>query len=78
MAAELEKVRAKFRVNNVGNGSVNLSAVNSGSVENEAFFKGAPMGTIQLSILNSESLKAFENGVEYFVDFTRAPVIEPV
>lgn len=71
-------VRAKFRVNNVGNGSVNLSAVNSGSEENQTFFKATPMGTIQLSILNPDALKEFVNGAEYFVDFTRAPDSEPV
>lgn len=63
-------VSAKFRVTTLGIGSVNLSAVNSKSGENEQFFKGTPVGIIQMSTLTDETLKHFESGKEYTVTFS--------
>ncbi len=73
-------VRAKFVVNvNKDNGStdeaykgseIHLSAVYSGSPENEAFFKMTPGGNISLVTVNPEAAKQFIPGKEYYVDFT--------
>jgi hypothetical protein len=73
-------VRAKFTVNtNKDNGStdpaykgseINLSAVYSGSPENEAFFKMTPGGNITLVTVNPEAAKQFVVGTEMYIDFT--------
>jgi hypothetical protein len=73
-------VRAKFVVNsNVSNGSenetykgntINLSAVTSGSKENEEFFKMTPGGNISLATVNPKAAEQFVVGKECYVDFT--------
>lgn len=70
-------VRAKFKVQNVdtredGGGTVTLTPVTSGSEENEAFYRWTPGGSIILSTINAEAVKQFENGKEFYVDFTPA------
>ncbi len=73
-------VRAKFIVNvNKDNGStdeqykgseIQMSAVYSGSPENEEFFKMTPGGSIQLVTVNPKAAAQLIQGKEYYVDFT--------
>lgn len=73
-------VRAKFVVNvNKGNGSadeaykgneIRMSAVYSGSPENEEFFKMTPGGNISLVTVNPKAAEQFKQGQEIYVDFT--------
>ncbi len=67
-------VRAKFVVGYTPEGStdVHLSPVYSGSQENEQFFKATPGGSISLCVLNEDARKYFEQGKEYYIDFTKA------
>lgn len=67
--------RAKFRCDSVksheggGDGQeVTLSAVTSGSEENESFFKSTPSGNLSISHYNPEV--NFEEGKSYYLDFT--------
>ncbi|MFC3834781.1 MULTISPECIES: hypothetical protein [Deinococcus] len=73
----MERTRAKFKVvgkteGTDGTGNVSLQAVHAGSEENEAFFRYTPAGSINLNILNPQAMAAFEQGAEYYVDFTKA------
>lgn len=74
-------VRAKFWVSvieSVWEGKatrVNLIAVYSGSPENDKFFEATPAGSIEMTIKNEVAAQLFEQGKEYYVDFT--PVVEP-
>lgn len=52
--------------------AVALSPVTSGSAENEKFYELTPGGSISLSIVNAETVKSFEVGKTYYVDFTPA------
>lgn len=79
-------VRAKFRVSTISKttqpdgvetSTVSLSAVCSGSEENEKFFKYTPGGSISLSTINPEAASQFEEGKEYYVDFTFAQEAAP-
>lgn len=80
-------VRAKFIVNtNKDNGSadekykgseINLSAVYSGSPENEEFFKMTPGGNITLVTVNPKAAEQFVVGKEVYVDFTPVEKLEP-
>lgn len=71
-------VRAKFRCvekqdhNNTGEGSVKLEAVVGGSEENDKFFHWTPSGTIQMGVVNKDAFAQFEEGKEYYLDFTPA------
>lgn len=71
-------VRAKFRCeqiadNSEGNGSrVLLRPVTCGSEENERFFNLTPYGLIEIGTVNLDSVKEFEIGSDYYVDFTKA------
>jgi len=73
------KVRAKFECTFI-NGSdevnetstLNFSACIDGSPENKEFSKYTPGGSVQIAMdNNSEALKYFEEGREYYLDFTR-------
>jgi hypothetical protein len=78
------KVRAKFSVQQVfqaktTDGSiysenVTLSPVYSPdpNTENAAFWKATPSGRIDLYISNPDAFGRFEQGAEYYVDFTPA------
>ena len=46
--------------------------VADGSKENKEFFNATPAGQISLSIVNPAASKQFEEGKEYYVDFTPA------
>ena len=70
-------VRAKFKVISVtdcgdGKKSIALSAVTSGSPENEQFFQWTPSAAINMATINAEAAKQFEVGAEFYVDFTLA------
>lgn len=70
--------RAKFVVTNkedtIASGStVKLSAVTSGSAENEDFYKYTPSGQITLSTINEKAASEFKVGSFYYVDFTEVP-----
>ena len=70
-------VRAKFKVesvesNGADGGTVKLAPVMSGSAENESFFKWTPWGAIEIGTINEAALTQFEQGAEFYVDFTRA------
>lgn len=71
-------VRAKFKCEKCSpeNGgdypTIRLSAVINGSNENEEFFRYTPSGTITLGLANVETAKHFQEGQEYYVDFTPA------
>jgi len=70
-------VRAKFRVVEISQISADgmklrLTAVTSGSPENEEFFKYTPSGSIDIGTVNAEAAKEFEFGKEFYVDFTEA------
>lgn len=70
-------VRAKFKVDEItffasGVGKLVLQPVTGGSEENEKFFKYTPGGKIELHVVAPETLKMFEVGVEYYIDFTPA------
>ena len=52
--------------------TVFLSPVYSGSEENKQFFAATPGGQISLYVINPAGFATFEQGKEYFVDFTLA------
>lgn len=66
-------VRAKFVCNwkDEKGSTITLSPVYSGSEENKAFFAATPGGSIQLYTTNPDAAAAFEQGKEYYVDFTK-------
>lgn len=67
-------VRAKFSVSFVDqhNKTVYLAPVTSGSGENAEFFKMTPGGQIMLYTVNDAALAQFENGAQFYIDFTKA------
>ena len=76
-------VRAKFEVTKISdanwkgaNGedvrSVELYPVCDGSPENKSFFAATPGGRIELGCANLKAVEQFEEGKEYYVDFTPA------
>ena len=70
-------VRAKVQCTkkeSLENGAANLIfyPVADGSKENKEFFNATPAGTISLSIVNPSAAKQFEQGKEYYIDFTPA------
>lgn len=67
-------VRAKFVCSFVEDRSktVYMNPVYSGSDENKRFFAATPGGNITLHVLNEAALAAFQQGQEYYVDFTPA------
>ncbi len=76
-------VRAKFVVhtkvdNGEGEASIKLYPVSSGSQENKDFYKWTPGGVIELGTINAKAAAEFEEGKEFYVDFTPAPIAEPV
>lgn len=77
IAQEAHMVRAKVHCQLVerfsdGSGNAHFHPVYSGSPENEAFWKATPGGTIILYTVNPQALAQFEQGKEYYLDFTPA------
>lgn len=70
-------VRAKFRCQSVtthagGGEEVRLSAVSPDSEDNKAWSKWTPSGELSMYISNEAAHGAFEPGVDYFLDITKA------
>jgi hypothetical protein len=65
-------VRCKFVCSFKEGQSVHFSPVYSGSEENEKFFQATPGGQIAFYTVNESALAQFEQGKEYYVDFTPA------
>lgn len=76
-------VRAKFKVTKIEDANwkandggdvrtVRLWPVCDGSPENKAFFAATPGGEIALGCANLKAVEQFEEGKEYYVDFTPA------
>lgn len=75
----MAQVRAKFVCTNVNESPeyqqklVALMPVTTGSEENKSFSKYTPAGNVQLSIsYETEASNFFEEGQEYYLDFTLA------
>lgn len=75
----MSKVRAKFVCTNVNDSPdyqqklINLMPVTTGSEENKSFAKYTPCGNVQLSIsYETEASNFFEQGKEYYIDFSLA------
>ena len=67
-------VRCKFVCSFKEGQSVHFNPVYSGSEENQKFFQATPGGQIAFYTVNRSALDQFEQGKEYYVDFTPAPV----
>ena len=70
-------VRAKFRLDKVDGGEIQLFPVYSEDPnhENKAFWDATPGGSIQLFIQNPKAIQFFAqagNGAEFYIDFTKA------
>lgn len=71
-------IRAKFNVSTVakhfngGGASVTMSPVVGDAGENKTFWDATPSGKIEMHITNPDAIKVFENGGEFYVDFTKA------
>jgi hypothetical protein len=67
-------IRAKFQCHSIQkseDGSaclVRLSAVTTGSAENEQWSKYTPAGDLSLNISNPAAFEQFEQGKEYYLD----------
>lgn len=70
------KVRAKMVCASVAptgdTFTVRLSPVVGGSEENDQFYKYTPGGIVSLEVLSEETANHFEQGQEYYVDFSKA------
>lgn len=73
-------VRAKFKCvskqpnqyNPQDGDVIKLSAVVSGSAENESFFKWTPSAEMSLATVNPSAAAQFEVGKEYYIDISLA------
>lgn len=69
-------VRAKFKVDSITlyaeSRSVKMSPVTSGSEENKSFSKWTPSGSLEINISNPDAYDKFEQGKEYYIDFSPA------
>lgn len=79
---EIERIRAKFRVQSVkradyGQGSVSeeivAGPVVGGSDENRSFSRATPSGELKLTITNPDAFGFFVAGAEIYLDVTPAP-----
>jgi hypothetical protein len=70
------KIRAKMYVVNItrngGTEQIRLGAVTSGSEENKSFSKATPSASVDIAIDNPGAQNQFQQGKEYYVDFTPA------
>ena len=67
-------VRAKFWCSGIDKIEwatiVTLTAVYSGSLENEQFFEATPVGKVEMYIKNEIAAQEFELNKHYYLDFT--------
>lgn len=74
-------IRTKFVCESVthrANGStLTLMPVTHGSKENEKFFKYTPSGILEIGTINSEAIKQFVPGKEYYIDIQPADAETP-
>lgn len=75
---DCQRVRAKFtcnwkqtRADGVGE-QISFCPVYSGSEENKRFFQSTPGGEVRLFTTNPSAAAFFEQGKEYYLDFTPA------
>ncbi len=71
------KIRAKFRCNTVtktvdGGEQVYFAPVTSGSDDNKTWSRYTPSGQLAMTITAEGAVGQFEQGKEYFLDFTPA------
>jgi len=70
----MSEIRAKFVCDKVEKNEdgtkISLTPVTNGSEENESFFSYTPYGSIEIGTVNPNV--KFEEGKEYYVDFTLA------
>lgn len=52
--------------------TIKLHAVYDDSQENKEFFKYTPAGSVELHVVNTSAADKFEEGKEYYIDFTQA------
>lgn len=71
----ISKVASAEDANGDISASLSFEAVIDGSPENKEFWKWTPAGQINIHIDNPEALKMFDEGEEYYVDFTKAEKI---
>jgi hypothetical protein len=80
----MDKVRAKFWVEKIEDAkatgrkgepltSVHLRPVAGGGEENDRFYGLTPGGSAELLLVSPETAAFFEQGAQYYLDFTRAP-----
>jgi hypothetical protein len=60
------------RQNEDGAAYLYFTPVYTGSEENKRFFKYTPGGQISFTVANKEVVEKFEQGKEYYVDFSPA------
>jgi len=80
--SKVQKVRAKFRCNNVDSENVTgdsrniqMEVVIDGSPENKEFSEYTPYGQFNIGIdKGAKALELFEEGREYYIDIIKAPV----
>ena len=51
-------------------GQVSFSPVYTGSPENKSFFAATPGGQINFYCVNAAAFNSFEQGKEYYIDFS--------
>lgn len=73
-----KSVRCKFKVDSVepaegeAVATVRMSAVTTGSAENEAFWKYTPSGQLVFSTINLAAAEQLKPGAEFYIDITPA------
>lgn len=77
-------VRAKFKVQSIQDSTDQAGKVHGRRVtltpvysddpahENRSFWQATPIGSIDMWINNPAAFEQFEQGAEYYIDFTRA------
>lgn len=77
----MSNTRAKFSCVEVSSQGdtwkVRLTPVHSGSEENREFFAYTPGGEITLQVVGSATAGQFQEGHDYYVDFTEVPENAP-
>ena len=73
----MQTIRAKFRCQSVdrqyeGQEYVHLEAVTDGSEENKSFSEYTPSGQHNMCITNKAAHGFFQEGQDYYLDFTPA------